>query len=142
MFRVMCYVSCVKCHVSRVMCYLPPVINGNSHSHRPFPPANSPIMHNRLVCHDLKTKTKKIKSKKSLKQKYIYIFIYRSKPILAIFTLTRGIQSTKNQGFHYGKHTRLMDIAYQRLNWPSGPEKPENQQSPKKLYKKTEDKIQ
>ena len=43
---VTCHISHIKCHMSRVTCQLLPVTKANSH--RPLP-ANSPIIHSRLV---------------------------------------------------------------------------------------------
>ena len=41
------------------------------------------------------------------------------RPILAICSLTRSLQSTGKWVFHYGTN-RQMDIATSRLNWPKG----------------------
>ena len=46
--HVTCYMSHVTCHLPSVTCHLPPVTNANSH--RPSP-ADSPIIHSRLVPH-------------------------------------------------------------------------------------------
>ena len=49
---VRCHISYVTTHVSHVTCQLSYVINPNSQSHPT--PANSPTMHSRMVCKDLK----------------------------------------------------------------------------------------
>ena len=48
---VTCYISCVMCNMSHVTCNLSHVKNATATKH---PPANSPIMHSRLVCKDPK----------------------------------------------------------------------------------------
>ena len=52
-------VLCVRCHMSHVMCCMSPVICHLSLTATVTatdpPSTNSPIMHNRLVCKDLKT---------------------------------------------------------------------------------------
>ena len=57
---VMCRVSRAMCHVSRVVCHLSPVtchlsLTPTATDTDP-PPANSPIMHSRLVAKTQKTK--------------------------------------------------------------------------------------
>ena len=47
-----CLVSGVRCNVSGVRCHLSRVSNADSNSDSPS--ANSPTMHNRMVCKDLK----------------------------------------------------------------------------------------
>ena len=63
---VRCHVSSVICIMLHVTCSLPPVTNASSHSHSP-PPANSPTIHNRLVCEDPKAKNQLLKQKKNPK---------------------------------------------------------------------------
>ena len=65
MCHVMRHVSCVVYHMSQVACHLSPVKNANSHNQKP-PPANSLIMHSRLVCNEPK-KLFFFRCKKSLK---------------------------------------------------------------------------
>ena len=64
MYNFMCHMSGVTCHILRVAYHLTPVTNTNSHSHR-LSPANSHIMHNRLVYKDPLNKKNMSKCKKN-----------------------------------------------------------------------------
>ena len=70
--KVSHFKSCVMCHMSRVTCYLLETLTATATYH---PPANSPIMHSRLVCTDQKHKklqNPKISSKQQKKIENIY----------------------------------------------------------------------
>ena len=86
-----CHVSCAMCHISCVACHLS--LTATATATNP-PPANSPIIHNRLVYKIQKPKTFKTKKNQTKK---IYIYIYISlcdgRPIFAIRPLSRGLQS-------------------------------------------------
>ena len=76
MSGIKCHVFCVMCHVSRVMCrvscltcHLPLMLTVTATNP---PPANSSIMHSRLVCKDPKTKKN---FKKVLKLKFLLLFL-------------------------------------------------------------------
>ena len=96
---------CVMCHVLRVTCHLSPATNANSCSHNP-PPANSPTMQSSLVCKDPKNHSNLSQIKPS-----------STLPILAIHSLTRGLQSNGSVVFLRGRQT---DMATYRLNRPIG----------------------
>ena len=69
-------ISCVTCHILRVVYHLTPVTNTNSHSHR-LSPANSHIMRNGLVYKNPLNKKTFLNAKKSLKrQKLKNIYRY------------------------------------------------------------------
>ena len=87
MFRATCCMSPVTYNLS-----LMPTATATFH-----PPANSPTMHSRLVCKDQK-KTKNAKNQLSL----LKIKLSSRYPILAIVSLTRGLQSTRKCGFQEG----------------------------------------
>ena len=98
--NVMCRVSRVMCHVSRVTCHLS--LTPTATATDPFP-ANSPIMHSRLV----RKKTQKFQKQKNIKTAKAQKS--RGMPILAIHSLTRNLQSTGKRGFHDGTHTHTTD---------------------------------
>ena len=91
---VKCHVSGVKCHVSTVTCHLSPTPTATSTDP---PPANSPIMHSRLVSKEPIFFFYQQKYGNSKNQK-----ISRGMPILVIRSSTRSLQST-------GKPTQLKE---------------------------------
>ena len=89
---VMCQMSCVAFHLSPFTCHLSltPTVKATDPSH-----ANSPTMRSRLVCKD--PKLRKILRPKKLFNRQEPKNVGR--PILAICSVTRSLQSTGKQGF-------------------------------------------
>ena len=89
--HVMCHVSCVTCRVSPVTCHLSLLLTATATDP---PPANSSIMHSRLVHKDPKTQNKSKCNKNNNNPK-----MSRGMPILAIHSSSRSLQSTRKRVF-------------------------------------------
>ena len=93
---VMCLVSGVRCRMWRINCHLSimPTVTATDP-----PPANSPIMHSRLVPKDPKKNQRKKGRRK----------ISRCMSIETIRSLTRSLQSTRKRAYWDGTHTHMTD---------------------------------
>ena len=113
---VMCHILCVMCHMSRVSCHLSLAPTGTATDPHP---ANSPIMHSRLVCKDHKTKQKYQKAKNHWNNKTPKMC--RGIPILAIWSSTRSHRPTGKRVFPYGTDRHSEDSRTSQLRDWIGP---------------------
>ena len=116
MSHVTFHMSHVTCRMLRVTCHLSltPTATATDPS-----PANSPIMHSRLVCQPNFSPSSKAQSHWNNKKTNTS----RGMPILPIRSSTRSLQFTGKRGFHDGRQTDNLRTSRLRawLNQPSGP---------------------